>query len=200
VGSTTRERTVHITWEDLQRTAEEAADIDALVRRELERAGQVDAAPLRQLKRDAWPQRPRWPTRVLVVLSLLGLGAIVSIDGREATSKPPQPSTSVVGPSPSPAAPAVSASPRPAREGLTARLVFSAPCWIQAVADGRTMLSKTMTGGTSVVRARRSLELTLGNAGGVRVFVNGRSFPTGSPGEVVHLLFTSDEGRVVVHR
>jgi len=46
-------------------------------------------------------------------------------------------------------------------------------------------------------RAKRHLELVLGNAGGVTLRVNGKLMPTGRPGQVVHLVFTWSHGRIL---
>jgi hypothetical protein len=48
-----------------------------------------------------------------------------------------------------------------------------------------------------VYRAHESLELTLGNAGGVRLRVSGEPVETGDPGEVVTLGFTWQDGEVL---
>ncbi len=194
-------RTVRITWEDLQRSAEEATDLDAIVRRELERTGEADLVPLEPLTRDEQPRPPRWSAGLLVALSVVILSSAIMIGGRDATPAPPTAVTTRAGPR---------VSSPPSNMGLrghhltphelTARLVFTAPCWIQVVADGRTRLSATIPNGRKVVRARRSLELTLGNAGAVRLRVNGRSIRTGAPGQVVHLAITLNDGRVLVRR
>jgi hypothetical protein len=65
------------------------------------------------------------------------------------------------------------------------------------VSDGEVVAAATLPPGTSVTyRAHRSLELILGNAGGVRLLVDGERVPTGTSGEVVHLTFRWRDGAV----
>jgi hypothetical protein len=54
-----------------------------------------------------------------------------------------------------------------------------------------------LTEGTRTFDADRTLDLTLGNAGGVQLVVNGRPISTGSAGEVVHVSFALRRGQVV---
>ena len=86
------------------------------------------------------------------------------------------------------------ASKRPAHEatarGIRAVLQVSSRCWIEAVSDGTTTYRATAEAGAVVrLRADRRLELTLGNAGGVDLIVNGEPAATGSTADVVHLVF-----------
>jgi len=80
---------------------------------------------------------------------------------------------------------------------IRARLAFSAPCWIRAVANGRAALVGTFASGSSTVTASRTLAVRLGNAGGVTLTVDGRRIRTGSPGQVVDLSFALQGGKVV---
>jgi len=77
-------------------------------------------------------------------------------------------------------------------------LELSAPCWVEARSDGATVLQQTLPAGKSVtLHATRTLDLTLGNAGGVRMRVNGKKVPTGLPGQVIHIGFAWQDGRLV---
>jgi len=72
--------------------------------------------------------------------------------------------------------------------GVRAVLRLSQPSWVQATADGEVVAASTLEPGEAVTfRARRRLQLTLGNAGAVRLRVNGEPIATGTPGEVVSL-------------
>ncbi len=83
-------------------------------------------------------------------------------------------------------------------EGVQATLHLRARCWIRAVVDGRTLDGRTFPAGTErTFRAHRTLELTLGYAGGVRLWVNGQRVQTGASGQVVHFSFTWRHGRLV---
>ena len=76
----------------------------------------------------------------------------------------------------------------PTIHGIRAVVHVSGRCWIEAVADGTTMFRQTKEAGSVVrLRADRRLELTLGNAGGVRLVVNGKRIATGASADVVHL-------------
>ncbi|HEY2965018.1 MAG TPA: RodZ domain-containing protein, partial [Actinomycetota bacterium] len=61
--------------------------------------------------------------------------------------------------------------------------------------------ASTLESGAAVVyRARDLLELTLGNAGGVRLRVNGEPVPTGGSGDVLSLDLRWREGEVLTDR
>jgi len=82
--------------------------------------------------------------------------------------------------------------------GVRAIVRIVAPCWVQAVVDDRTFKGETLLAGTvRSFRADRTLELTLGNPGGARVWVNGRRVQTGPGHQVAHLSYTWRHGRLV---
>ncbi|MGH2528431.1 MAG: helix-turn-helix domain-containing protein [Actinomycetota bacterium] len=85
--------------------------------------------------------------------------------------------------------------------GVRAALRLSQRSWVEAVADGEVLEASTLEPGAAVVyRARDLLELTLGNAGGVRLRVNGELVPTGGSGDVVSLDLRWHEGEVLTDR
>ncbi len=191
-----------VSWQDLERVADEAADIDAVVRSELEAVGERraidDEAP-------SGPVRP--PSRrglragtILVVLLAAVAGAAFVIAGNKGEQPHPR-ATSAISPTAS-AAPTTqpsSDSPPPVvvpPKAIVARLSFSTPCWVNAVADGRSVFTGTIPDGSRTIRAKRMLLLTLGNAGGVDLLVNGRRVTTGATGEVMHLSFALEGGKV----
>jgi hypothetical protein len=190
-----------VCWQELDRIADEAADIDAIVRREL--SGGVirtDVAPLIEMTRKVWPRRRRWPARVLILASLVGLGAVVATNGGQdhpgATALRATPAVALS--TAASASPSLSAAPTRPPRAITTQLVFSAPCWVLAVTDGQTVLRETLSSGRHTIRAHHTLELTLGNAGGVGLLVNGKAVSTeGSTREVVHLSFALRHGEVV---
>jgi cytoskeleton protein RodZ len=65
-------------------------------------------------------------------------------------------------------------------------LTFEGRCWVTASADGARVLYQTMEpGSTQTLRARREINLRLGDSGVVRWSVNGRAATiVGRPGEV----------------
>ncbi|HKB72197.1 MAG TPA: RodZ domain-containing protein [Thermoanaerobaculia bacterium] len=82
--------------------------------------------------------------------------------------------------------PAAAGAP-PVAEPLTLALSTREECWMEIFADDRLLFSGTLRGGEArTFEARRSFRLTAGNAGAVRVTVNGRALPPlGQEGEVV---------------
>ena len=72
-------------------------------------------------------------------------------------------------------------------DGLTAQLVFSQPCWIEIRIDGQAPFQGTFAAGTSKeIKGTEKIELvSIGNAGGLTVTLNGRALPVlGKAGEV----------------
>jgi cytoskeleton protein RodZ len=89
---------------------------------------------------------------------------------------------------PPPAAPATEARPSGAPSpGVSLLLEFDGDSWAKIEADGRTVLTGLMRRGESKrFEARDGFRLTLGNAGAVRVTVDGRALDRlGGAGEVV---------------
>jgi cytoskeleton protein RodZ len=81
------------------------------------------------------------------------------------------------------------ASRRPT-ERIKALATIDAASWIEVVSDGTTIYRAIAPAGAQLrFAADRTLLITLGNAGGVNLRINGRPRPTGDAGEVVHLRF-----------
>jgi cytoskeleton protein RodZ len=76
----------------------------------------------------------------------------------------------------------------PGAGNLTLTLNFSEDCWTEIFADGhRALAGMVHAGQVRQLRAQGSFRVTLGNAGGVRLSLNGRSLrPLGTEGEAVH--------------
>jgi cytoskeleton protein RodZ len=145
---------------------------------------------------------------VSVIAILLVLGLIARPERRSGASTPiaVRPVAPVsfknvsVSPGPSPAmredpamAPVADPLPAPSVEpakpagGVSMLLEFEADSWTEVSADGRTIFSGLARRGTKQrFEAREGFRLTLGNAGGVRVTVDGRPLePLGGAGQVV---------------
>ncbi len=94
---------------------------------------------------------------------------------------PPAPAASVA----LPTAPASTASPRPTAQRLSAKAIE--PTWIRVqIDDGRTIEELLPVGATREWTASKRFLLTVGNAGGVELTLNGRPVPPlGSRGAVI---------------
>ncbi len=134
-------------------------------------------------------------TALLAVLALLppsaepnrGPGVPAGAD-RAAPSSSPSPAVDEVAPPRTP-------------NGVRAVLRLREPSWVQAIGDGEVLAAATLQPGEPVIyRADRLLTLTLGNAGGVVLRVNGEVVPTGTAGEVVDLELRWRDDHLVVRR
>ncbi|KUO74652.1 MAG: XRE family transcriptional regulator [Desulfosporosinus sp. BRH_c37] len=112
---------------------------------------------------------------------------------------PSAPQTVEITPPPSSSVPIVPNSANLAattQEGLTMQLVFIQPCWIEVRVDGQPSFQGTFTTGTSKeVKGTNKIELvSVGNAGGLSVTLNGKALPSlGKAGEVLHnIILTKD--------
>ncbi len=92
-------------------------------------------------------------------------------------------------------APTVTPAETRTYEGLEAVLEFSADCWIRVIADGVETFQGTLrAGSTRTFTAQRELSIRFGNAGGVRVTLNGEDLGVqGESGQVVERTWTVEE-------
>ncbi len=154
------------------------------------------------------PTRPIWwrPAAV-VIMALLAISAVIAI---ARWSQPPSQAPIAFTPAPLPSAPNQSTDPSnnpsntpstpaqpqtpsnsvdiPMTEGLIAQLVFSQPCWLVVKTDGKLALEGEFTlGTTKELKALDKIEfVTVGNAGGISVTLNGKVLPSmGNSGQVV---------------
>ena len=84
--------------------------------------------------------------------------------------------------------------PAAVQNGVALVLQFDEPSWIEISADGEKVFGGTITAGVSrKFEARKTFSITLGNAGGVRVSIDGRPLaPLGRPGQVVRNIVLPD--------
>lgn len=87
-----------------------------------------------------------------------------------------------------------SSSPAAVTNGVALILQFDEPSWIEISADGEKVFGGTIAAGVSrKFEARKTFSITLGNAGGVRVSIDGRPLaPLGRPGQVVRNVVLPD--------
>ncbi len=132
-------------------------------------------------------------------------------------TKPVAPPTSVPATPALPAPPAGAATPQPApsghaqgalgsmssaatldgggaaltRSGVQTTVRATEKCWVRILADGKSVYEGTLQPGTERTwSAGEVIEMTMGNAGGVRLVVDGKDLGTaGRPGEVVRRVF-----------
>lgn len=85
-------------------------------------------------------------------------------------------------------------SATPAQSGVHTTLRATAPCWVRIVADGKPVFEGTLQPGTERTwSAGKVIEMTMGNAGGVRLVVDGKELgAAGRPGEVVRRVFRAE--------
>jgi cytoskeletal protein RodZ len=124
-------------------------------------------------------QKPpgRWTRRILRAISI-GVLFTLFVVSTLSESPPRAPLPSVPSPSGSPPllAGAATAAPEPTTRGiLLAVSVVESPSWIRIESDRRVVLQTTMRpGSTDTFKANRRLDVWLGNAGAVRLTLNGR--------------------------
>jgi transcriptional regulator with XRE-family HTH domain len=163
------------------------------------REGREPDPPLSMLLSERPPRR--WPVVVLAMACAATLG-VLAFFGLTSDRPPPLATSNVAAPE---APPAAEESPSPAQgsggaaapTGIRAAFRLTAACWIQATVDGDVKMAETVSEGkTFRLRANRRLDLILGNAGGVRLTVNGKVVTAGDPGQVVRLSYVWKNGRL----
>lgn len=135
----------------------------------------------------------------LGVLLLLGAVALLAFYAERHRDRPPAPSareaaapvpvapvTEPLPTAPAPSAPlgagAVAAAGA-VDPGVRVSLAFDEDCWVESKADGAPIVSELrLRGDSTEILAERVVLLTLGNARGVRVEVNGQAFALPPPG------------------
>jgi cytoskeleton protein RodZ len=82
--------------------------------------------------------------------------------------------------------PAPKSAPEPAPDTLLLTMTAQQDCWVEARADGETMINRVLAEGESeTLEARGEIVLSVGNAGGLSIRVNDRpGLPLGRNGEV----------------
>jgi cytoskeletal protein RodZ len=147
------------------------------------------------------PAPRRWPAvavaaagvATLAVLVFLGLTSNRPLTLAESDAAAPPAPPAAVRPD-SPSGGSGGGTPVP---GIRAVLRFTAPCWVQATVDGNVVMTETVPEGEVLrMRAERRLDLILGNAGGLRLTINGNAVTSGDAGEVVRLSFVWKNGRL----
>jgi cytoskeletal protein RodZ len=176
--------------------ADEAVNLYLLSRSEIE--------PEPEASQPSTPRRSAAPSTLgyglllaLAVVAFVGIAALLSYYAeRRRESRPIVPAPELVATyaapvRPEPPEPTGTATPEAAPSAATAApsaplvvsLEFSEDCWVELVVDGRRRASELRAGGETLeIEAEEFVQLTLGNANGVRVEVDGRPYalPAGS--------------------
>jgi hypothetical protein len=135
----------------------------------------------------------------LSIVALVALGVVRFQQGRHDESPvPPVAATNGRGTQPSPAAQPPRTAP-PVVDHIRAVLHVNDRSWVEVHADGQTIEAGVVleAGQHGVYQADRRLGITLGNAGGVVLEVNGEPVTTGGSGSVVTLAFKVRDGEIV---
>jgi hypothetical protein len=118
----------------------------------------------------------------LAVVGLFGVVAAMSFwaERRPARDEPPPIAPPVFEAAPPAPAEVTAAAP------LEVTLDFTENCWVEATLDGNERISELRVQGESLrLNAQERVSLTLGNAPGVRIEVNGEPFEIAGGGETV---------------
>lgn len=113
-------------------------------------------------------------------------------DVSQATAEP-SPTAAASAAATAPAQPQPAASPAGAGPdgSKTLALVLSAPSWLRVTVDGSVSMEGTFPAGTTKTFHGRSALVRIGNAGGVKIYVDGKDVGTlGKSGDVVEHAFT----------
>ena len=154
--------------------------------------------------REAVAPPRRWPARALVAVStcsLLALAGLGIVSGRT-----PIPMAAgrglgpVAAPNHLPGAHGHGGPTGSASTAITVGMHVVDRCWVEATADGTIVLKRVLVGHWHRLTAKHTLDLTLGNAQGVRLMVNGKPYLPGGAVQVLHLNFVFSNGHVHVTR
>jgi transcriptional regulator with XRE-family HTH domain len=146
--------------------------------------------------------RRRWVAGALVFLSIAALVALGVVRLQQGKDEPLPPAGAVTNDQGS-EPPSTAAQPPPTKPPVVdhIRVVLQANdrSWVEVHGDGQTLEAGVVleAGQHAVYRADRRLEITLGNAGGVILDVNGEPVQTGGAGSVVTLAFKLRDGEIV---
>jgi cytoskeleton protein RodZ len=143
----------------------------------------VEVSHVSDAAAEPWPARTSWfGAAALIAIALVSLAVLRGGAGDDVASEPPAP-VGTVGTTTerAPEAPNAngtigrSADAAPARKGLAIVLNADRACWVTATADGSRVLYQLLPpGGQYSIDATREITIRSGDAGALRVTVNGR--------------------------
>lgn len=94
----------------------------------------------------------------------------------------------------------VSRAKKSARATVKVTIRAKQDCWIRATVDDRIVYQKTLKAGLFVSwKAKNDIKLSLGNAGGIELEINGKLFsPLGRPGQRIKRVLINKDGLKVL--
>jgi cytoskeleton protein RodZ len=161
-------------------------DANALVHEYATQVEHSEPSPIEQLnerdKGSKKPPKPNWLIAAIVAAALLVAASVAGIMRGPGPKLDPAASRSGLPVLPNAAQPSPGQTQAlAAANDVTLVVVAQGRSWVQVVADGKTVFEGTLTDGVSkTFTAKTGIDLTVGNAGMVRLILNGRDL--GSPG------------------
>ncbi len=158
-------------------------------------SGSLAAAPAAREPRGAPPMWIVWFAAAILVL--IGIGAVASlVEGRspEPAVQPRPPAAATPTPTPTPTEPTPTPTPTPTFDGVHVVLTFEMQSWVRVLVDGQNVREEVVDAGEELVfDGTERVVVRFGNAGGVRVSVNGEDYGiVGEPGRVETREYTQD--------
>lgn len=153
----------------------------------------------------AMPARsgPNWTAAMAVTAGILLLVALVAVFNTSPSTAPTAQPVTTASPTPSPeATPSAVVTPGPPLaghvpgDGVAMRVqIVNTRSWVTVRADGKVVYQGLLRmGDQRDFTAKRLINVVLGNAGAVRLLVNGQDLGTpGGEGDVLRLEFTPDD-------
>jgi cytoskeleton protein RodZ len=142
-----------------------------------------------------------WVGTILAMVSVVALLVLAMVAGRQEERPVPRAVSPPASPSPSPPTVAGEREKPPPRAVILEVRITERPSWIQVTRDGEVVMRKTLEPGTErTFRDRRRLDLVIGDAGAVRVTLNGKRIgPLGGDGQVFtgSAIFAKGKARLV---
>jgi cytoskeletal protein RodZ len=155
------------------------------------RSATIDTAP------SSWPHRVSW----VVPAALVGLAALLvlaiargGIEADGAAAATPPSAVASVPAAPPPAPVGTSGSPPAPASPLTMTIVADRECWVTASVDGKRELYQLLNSGAEhTLRGSREITIRVGDAGAVRIGINGKAAEKfGSDGAIRNARFTPE--------
>lgn len=175
-------------------------EADALAQEYRQRFEHAEPSPIErlneQVKEAKRPPKPKWLIAALLstaVLIAAGLTGVVRGPGPRTTASENDPLAKLPASAPASAqaSPSSGAVVAPPVSPVSVVLVAEGRSWLRAVVDGELVFEGTVAAGaTKTFSGNDQIDIVVGNAGVIRLIVNGKDRgPAGGPGEVYRASF-----------